>query len=50
MYVYGNSPWIETTETKVKFFMRFGLGEDYYELIQPVYQGWDESAYFCCTK
>ena len=43
MYVYGNSPWIQTSETKVKFFMRFGLGEDYYELIQPVYQGWDES-------
>ncbi|SUZ57866.1 uncharacterized protein METZ01_LOCUS10720 [marine metagenome] len=43
MYVYGNSPWIQDSETKVEFFMRFGLGEDYYELIQPVYQGWDES-------
>ena len=28
MYVYGNSPWIGSTETKVEFFMRFGLGED----------------------
>ena len=43
MYVYGNSPWIGTTETKVEFFMRFGLGEDYYELVQPVYNGWDEA-------
>jgi len=43
MYVYGNSPWIGSTETKVEFFMRFGLGEDYYELVQPVYNGWDEA-------
>ena len=43
MYVYGDSPWIGTDETKVEMFIRFGLGNDFYELIQPVYHGWDEN-------
>ena len=42
MYVYGNSPWITYLNTDVEIFLRFGLGEDYYEITQPVYTGWDE--------
>ena len=26
----------------VEIFLKFGLGEDYYEITQPVYAGWDE--------
>jgi len=45
MYVYGEtpSPWIGKEETKVELFLRFGQGKDYYEIIQPVYSGWDET-------
>ncbi len=42
MFVYGHSPWITAQETQVEFFMRFGFGDNYYELRQPVYDGWDE--------
>ena len=42
MYVYGASPWISNENTNVEMFMRFGFGDNYYELIQPVYDGWDE--------
>ena len=42
MYVYGNSQWISNENTDVEMFMRFGFGENYYEVIQPVYDGWDE--------
>ena len=42
MYVYGKSQWINHLNTDVEIFLRFGLGEDYYEVIQPVYSGWDE--------
>ena len=42
MYVYGTSPWISNENTDVEMFMRFGFGENYYEVIQPVYDGWDE--------
>ena len=42
MYVYGNSPWTTYLNTDVEIFLRFGLGEDYYEVTQPVYKGWDE--------
>ena len=42
MYIHGNSPWITNLETNVELFLRFGLGEDYYEITQPVYSGWDE--------
>ena len=42
MYVYGNSPWITYLNTDVEIFLRFGLGDDYYEITQPVYSGWDE--------
>ncbi len=42
MYVYGDSDWITSDETDVDMFIQFGLGENYYELIQPVYDGWDE--------
>ena len=44
MYVHGdeNSPWIKYEETDVELFLRFGLADDYYEITQPVYPGWDE--------
>ncbi|MFQ6678187.1 MAG: cell surface protein SprA [Fidelibacterota bacterium] len=46
MYVYGETQnaWIGNDETNVNFFLRFGQGKNYYEIIQPVYSGWDESA------
>ena len=45
LYVYGATPslWIGKEETEVEFFMRFGQGNDFYEIRQPVYSGWDES-------
>ena len=42
MYVNGNSNWTNMLETDVEIFLKFGLGEDYYEITQPVYAGWDE--------
>ena len=42
MYVYGNSPMITSDETDVEVSMRFGLGDDAYEITQPIYTGWDE--------
>ena len=42
MYVYGNSPDIKYAETNVELSLKFGLGEDYYEITQPVFDGWDE--------
>ena len=42
MYVYGSSPWITNENTNVDMFIRFGFGDNYYELTQPVYDGWDE--------
>ena len=42
MYVYGNSPFITQTTTDVEVFLKFGLGEAYYEITKPVYNGWDE--------
>ena len=42
MYVYGNSSWITYSETDVELFLKFGLGDDYYEITQPIYTGWDE--------
>ena len=43
MYVHGSSPWITNDKTDVQMFMRFGFGENYYEISQPVYDSWDES-------
>jgi cell surface protein SprA len=42
MYVYGKSPWIGIEDTDVEIFLRFGIGDSYYEITQPVYSGWDE--------
>ena len=42
MYVYGASDWISNENSYVEMFLRFGFGDNYYELIQPVYDGWDE--------
>ena len=43
MYVHGLSPWITNESSPVEMFLRFGFGENYYEISQPVYDGWDES-------
>ncbi len=44
MFVYGSSPGITTDQTDVHFFLKFGLDEkNYYEIRQPVYQGWDQT-------
>lgn len=43
MYVYGSSEWISHEKTNVDMFLRFGFGDNYYELTQPVYDGWDET-------
>ena len=42
MYVYGNSAFTNTQETDVEIFLKFGLGNDFYEVTQPVFAGWDE--------
>ena len=42
MYVYGNSLWINFLETNVELSLKFGLGNDFYEITQPIYSGWDE--------
>ena len=42
MYVNGSSNWTNFLETDVEIFLKFGLGDDYYEFTQPVYEGWDE--------
>ena len=42
MYVYGNSPFITQTTTDVEIFLKFGLGESFYEITKPVFNGWDE--------
>jgi len=43
MYVYGKeSKWISKEDSDVELFMQFGLGDQYYEITQPVYSGWDE--------
>jgi cell surface protein SprA len=42
MYVYGKSSAISIDQTDIELFMRFGLGNNYYEVSQPVYTGWDE--------
>jgi len=43
MYVYGkSSDWVQQDVSFVNVFLRFGLGDDYYEITQPVYEGWDE--------
>ncbi len=46
MYVYGASDLIGVDTTGIEFFMQFGRSDDYYEIRQPVYNGWDENADF----
>ena len=43
MYVYGGSQWIGNENSDVEMFLRFGFGDNFYELTQPVYDGWDEA-------
>jgi len=42
MFVYGNSPQIGIDETDMEMFLRFGRSDHFYEITQPVYEGWDE--------
>lgn len=43
MFVHGyDSQWIGAQETDVELFLQFGFGDQYYEITQPVYSGWDE--------
>lgn len=42
MYVYGNSEDTGFDDTDIEFFMQFGQGDSYYEIFQPIYDGWDE--------
>ena len=42
MYVHGSGINIGNENSDVEMFMRFGFGDNYYELRQPVYSGWDE--------
>ena len=44
MYVHGTSPNIGVNNTDVELFLRFGLGNDFYEYTKPVYDGWDEDS------
>ena len=37
----GLTPHIWSDSSDVEFFIRFGRADDYYELRQPVYRGWD---------
>ncbi|MDP6533427.1 MAG: cell surface protein SprA [Candidatus Marinimicrobia bacterium] len=44
MYIYGlESNWITSSKSDVDFFMQFGFEGNYYEIVQPVYSGWDET-------
>ncbi len=42
MYVNGNSAYTNIHDSYVELSLKFGLGDDYYEITQPVYAGWDE--------
>jgi len=45
LYLYGNPGigWNQYSETSdIDFFIKFGLGDDYYEITQPVFKDWDE--------
>jgi len=45
LYLYGNpgNDWNQFSETSdVDFFIKFGMGDDYYEITQAVFKGWDE--------
>ncbi|MEE9168013.1 MAG: cell surface protein SprA [Candidatus Neomarinimicrobiota bacterium] len=42
LFTYGEGDHIWQDSTDVEFFLRFGRGDDFYEIRQPVYEGWDE--------
>jgi len=42
MYIFGSSEDIGIQDSDVEFFMQFGKGDNYYEVVQPVFNGWDE--------
>lgn len=42
MFVYGNSEFISSEESDLKFFIQFGNGDEYYKVTKPVYDTWDE--------
>ena len=50
MYIYGGDPecencdWFQKDTSHVDFLFRFGKegNDDYYEIRQPIYKGWDK--------
>ncbi len=42
MYVHGSSDNAGFDDSDIEFFMQFGRGDSYYEISQPIYDGWDE--------
>ena len=42
MFVYGDSQNASDSNTDLRFFIKFGTGDEYYKLTKPVYDGWDE--------
>ena len=48
MYVYGNPDdmsggmWSENDSSQVQLLFRFGKDDQYYEIRQPIYEGWDQ--------
>ncbi|MFQ6616296.1 MAG: cell surface protein SprA, partial [Fidelibacterota bacterium] len=42
LFVYGNSEYSRRDASDIEFFMRFGHADNFYELRQPVYDGWDK--------
>tara|TARA_B100000315_G_scaffold249608_1_gene281092 strand:- start:10472 stop:16594 length:6123 start_codon:yes stop_codon:yes gene_type:complete len=42
LFVYGKGEDISEQETSAEFFMQLGFGDNYYEISQPVYKGWQD--------
>ena len=42
LFTYGNSDHTWKDSSDVEFLIRFGRADDYYEISQPVYEGWDK--------
>lgn len=42
MFIYGNSEYAGKDASDIEFFTRFGHAGNFYEVRQPVYQGWDK--------
>ncbi len=42
MFIYGNSQNASVDQTDIRFFIKFGNGDEYYKLTKPIYDTWDE--------